>query len=130
MSWSEVTGWVGFLIILAGAGLIVHQVARRMRQMRARPPGTAARRLESGAEIASQAVLFGGAAVMNLASFAEHLSTRTLPTHLWLTLSGNAAILLLLGVHLGRLLMRWQLQQLGAMGARLDPASGEFSLPA
>ncbi|HSV02012.1 MAG TPA: hypothetical protein VLI41_02305 [Phenylobacterium sp.] len=119
----EVTRWVGFLIILAGAGLTFHLMARRLRAMRNRAPGTPLRRLESSAEIASQAVLFGGGTLMNFASFAENVSAGTLPNHLWLTLYGNAAMLVLLGLHLGRLFMRWQLKHLGGV---LDTASGAF----
>lgn len=115
MPWTDVMRWVGFLIILAGAGLTFHLMARRLRQLRARPPGTPVRRLETGAEMASQAVLFGGATLMNFAGFAQHVDAGTLPSHLWLTVYGNAAMLVLLGLHLGRLFMRWQLQHLDGM---------------
>ena len=123
MPWMEVTNWIGFLIILGGAGMTFHLMARRLRQRRASPPGSPVQRLESSAEIASQVVLFGGMTLMIISQFAEHVSARSLPSHLWLTFSGNAAMLVLFGLPLGRLFMRWQLQHLGGM---VDAASGEF----
>ena len=124
MDWTDVTSWTGFLVVLVGIAMTIFLIVRRLRWMRNRPPGTSARRLEGSLEIAAQAVLFGGMALMNFGSFAGHVTAGALPRHLWLTLAGGAAMLVLFGVHLGRLLMRWQLRQLGDT---LDTRSGEFA---
>jgi hypothetical protein len=122
MSWTELTIWAGFLTIPVSVALILVLVARRLRWLRTRPPGV--RHIEGIAEIAAQAIPVGGLVLLNFGGFAERVEARALPSNLWLWLGGIAGMLLLFGVHLGRLLMRWQLQQLGDT---LDTKSGEFA---
>ena len=119
MHWAEVTILAGLLIALAGAALTVRQVARRMREtVRARVTG----QVEGIADIASQAVLFGGVALVLFGNAAQHIGNDTPPTVPWLSLTSSTAIVLIFGFHLGRLVMRWQVRRLMAA-----PEKGEVT---
>jgi hypothetical protein len=99
--------FVGIFMCLAGAVLIVRL---SMRQGRQRAQKGTARYLEGTGDLAVQLLVFGGLAAMLFGNIGEHMRERTLPEHPWLSLLGGAAILLLLGIQLGRLHMRWRVQ--------------------
>jgi hypothetical protein len=123
MRWTDLTLLGGLLFGLAGIVLTVRQAGRRWWWAREQPARSTIR-LEGIAELAGPTAIFGGLAMMQLGNVAEHVSKRTLPPDPWLSLASGVAVLLVFGVQLGRLLMRWQLRRLGAV---LDTESGEFT---
>jgi hypothetical protein len=109
MHGADVAILAGLLAALAGAALTVRQAGRRLREpARER----AARKVEEIADIASQAVLFGGIALVMFGNAAQHMSGNTPPAVPWLSLTSSTAIVLIFGFHLGRLVMRWQVRNL------------------
>jgi uncharacterized membrane protein len=105
------------LIALACAVLTVHQVGRRVREtIRDR----SVRQVEDIADVASQAVFFGGIALVLLGNVAQHICDNTPPATPWLSLAACTSIVLAFGFHLGRLVMRWQMRHM--LGA---PRNGE-----
>ncbi|HEY1630760.1 MAG TPA: hypothetical protein VGF56_05560 [Rhizomicrobium sp.] len=98
----------GLPVTVAGAVLTVRQVARRMREtIRER----SARQVEEIADVASQAILFGGVATVLFGNIAQHIGDRRPPSVPWLSLISMTSIVLVFGVQLGRLLMRWQMRR-------------------
>jgi hypothetical protein len=72
-------------------------------------------------EIATQAATFGGMVLVQVGDIAKRMNEGAFPHDAGLILAGSAAGLLVFGVHLGRLLMRWQLCRLQAT---IDGESG------
>jgi hypothetical protein len=122
MGLTDVTLNLGLLIGLVGVVLTLRHVGRRLSWTREHANST--RRIESIGELTSIAALFGGMAVMQLGTIAEHVSQRTLPPSPWLSLFSSTVVLLLFGLSLGRLFTRWQLHRLRAV---LDTESGEVT---
>jgi hypothetical protein len=121
MLWTDLVIIAGLGIVVTGVALMIYQQLRRGRPwyVSARVTGGVRRsdRLDSMGEIAVQASVFGGIALIQLANVSEW----TLPHGLGLSLAACAAMLLVLGVHVGRLLMRWQL---GRLHTTTDGESG------
>jgi hypothetical protein len=124
MGLADLTVLAGLLIVLAGVVLTLRQVGRRLWWAREQPRRRSASYVEGIGVVASQAVLFGGMAVMLFGNIAGHISDKTMPTNLRLSLLSGTAVLLLFGVQLGRLLMRWQVRRLLA---ELDTENGEVT---
>jgi hypothetical protein len=122
MGWTDLALLGGLCLCLAGVVLTLRQLGRWW--TREQPRGMSRRRLEGVADLAGPTALFGGIAMMQFGNVAEHVSERTLPADLWFSLLSGAAVLLVFGVHLGRLMMRWQLRRLGAV---VDTESGEVT---
>jgi hypothetical protein len=104
----------GLIVVLAGIVLMVRQVGRR--RWWTRPPARprSARYVEGVGDLASQAVVFGGGVLIQFGTVAGHISEKTLPANLWLSLVGTTIWFVMFGVVVGRLLMRWQLRSLVA----------------
>ena len=117
MRWTELTLLIGLLICIAAPILLVR---RRLSWVREHP-GQFSKRLESLDEIAIQALPFGGILLMQFANLVDHVREETLPQNIWLSIGSGALMLLVFGMQLGRLLMRWQLRRLGDL---LDTKSG------
>jgi hypothetical protein len=102
----------GLIVVLAGIVLMVRQVGRR--HWWTRPPARlrSARYVEGIGDLASQTVVFGGGALIQFSTLARHISEKTLPANLWLSLVGTTIWFVMFGVVAGRLLMRWQLRSL------------------
>jgi protein-S-isoprenylcysteine O-methyltransferase Ste14 len=111
LRWTDVTLIAGIFMCLAGLVLTVRQASRRREQARRR----SASYVERIGDLASQAVVFGGVALVQFGNVAKHVSERTLPANLWLSLASSTSVLLVFGVLLGRLHMRWQLRRLLAV---------------
>lgn len=109
MYWADAVLVAGSSITIAGFVLTLFQAKQKARE---RARGASARRLESIGEIASLATTLGGVALVLFADAAKHLSERTLPPNPWLALDAGVALVLVFGIHLGRLHMRWQLRRL------------------
>jgi hypothetical protein len=123
MRWTDLTLFGGLVICLAGVVMTVRQAGRRWRA-REQPRGRSTSYLEGIDDLSGPTTVFGGIAMMQLGSLAEHLHEGTLPPNLRLSLLSSAVVLLVLGIHLGRLLMRWQLRRLLA---GLDSGSNEIT---
>jgi hypothetical protein len=123
MSLADWTIGAGFLICLAGAVLTIRQVGRRLWWAREQPRQRSAKYVEGIADVTSQAVLWGGMTMTQFGNIAGHINDKTPLANPWLSPISGAAVLLVFGVQLGRLLMRWQVQRLLA---DLDMASGEI----
>jgi hypothetical protein len=121
MRWTDLTLFGGLVIGLAGVVLTVRQAGRRW-WARAQPRRRSTSHLEEIADLAGPTTIFGGITMMQLGNVIEHV--RTLPPNVRFSLLAGAVVLLVLGLHLGRLVMRWQLRRLLAA---LDAESGEFT---
>ena len=108
----------GICVIIIGSVMTVRLGVLRLRG--SQRPSISPNRLESMTELASQVAVFAGMAMIQLASTIDHMSERTSG----LSLAASVAVSLTLGVHLGRLLMRWQLWQLDAT---IDGVSGKIT---
>lgn len=112
MRWTELTLAAGLVLGLAGIVLTVRQVSRRNWGARQSDRPRTAWYVEGIGDLAIQALLVGALALMQFSNVAGHIAERTLPANLWLSFVSSAMILILFGVLLGRLLMRWQLRRL------------------
>src|SRR5258708_40287116 len=124
MGWADLTLLAGVFICLAGLVLMLRQAGRGVWWAREQPRQTSARHVEGIGVFVNQTVFFGGMALTMFGNIARHISDRTLPAKLWLSLLSGAAVLLAFGVQLGRLLIRWQVQRLLA---ELDAESVEIT---
>ena len=118
MSWTDGAITVGLCITLAAAAVMFRLVFIRWRRLQ--EPRLPRNRLEDIGEIGCQVALWGGIAIMQFANLMEHTRDKTAS---WLSVAGAASVLLILGVHLGRMHMRWQLR---ALHGTIDGASGEI----
>jgi len=109
LQWTDTTLDAGLIVVLAGIVLMVRQVGRRHWT---RQPARlrSARYVEGVGDLASQAVVFGGGVLIQFGTIARHISEKTLPGNLWLSLVGTTIWFVMFGVVVGRLLMRWQLR--------------------
>lgn len=110
MGWTDLTLFAGLFICLAGVVMTVRQAGRRWRAQQPRVRST--NYLEGIGDLSGPATIFGGIAMMQLGSLAEHLHEGTWPPNLRLSLVSSGVVLLVLGIQLGHLLMRWQLRRL------------------
>lgn len=97
---------VSLLVLLVGIVLTTRQLKRRLREL---ARGTH-RVVEETADLACQALFLGGLALMGLSQVTYHVINRSLSADPWLSLTGSTLTLVLFGISLGRLLMRWQLR--------------------
>lgn len=97
---------VSLLVLLVGLPLMIRQLSRRVREL---ARGTH-RVVEETADLACQALFLGGLALMGLSQVTYHVINRSLSADPWLSLTGSTLTLVLFGISLGRLLMRWQLR--------------------
>lgn len=97
---------VSLLVLLVGIVLTTRQLKRRLREL---ARGTH-RVVEEPADLACQAMFLGGLALMQLSQISDHIINRSLPPDPWLSLTASTLTLVLFGISLGRLLMRWQLR--------------------
>ena len=123
MRWPDMMLTAGLITGLVGIVLTARQVkGRRYSWSRKSSLPRSAWYVESVGDLASQAVLVGALVLMQFGTIARHIEERTLPSNPWLSLAGSTAILVLFGVMLGRLLMRWQLR---GLVAAIDAGSGD-----
>ena len=120
MQWPDILLLIGMFVCLAGAFLAVPLIRRQLGWIREHPRRSS-KRLESMSEIAIPAVPLAGILLLQFANLADHVREETLPQNIWLTIGSGSGLLLIFGMQLGRLLMRWQLQHLGGL---LDTKSG------
>jgi hypothetical protein len=118
MRWPYLAIASGILICL-GAGLLSLLLASR-RQRLAR--GRGAKLFEGLDEIASQAAFAGGLLLMGVANLSALASVGVSPERHTALVATATILVLLLGVQLGRLLMRYQLRRLRGL---LDTVTGE-----
>jgi hypothetical protein len=120
---SDVMLVVALLVILVGVLLMIRQLSRRMRELvRGKH-----RVVEETADLACQSLFLGGLALMELAQLIGHVSDRRLRPDPWLSLTASTGIVLLFGLSLGRLVMRWQLRHVLAeleIAKSVDGAAG------
>ena len=112
MSWADLMLTAGLVVGLAGIVLLIRQVGRRRSWTRASSRPRSAWYVEGVGDLACQALLVGGLVLMQLGTLARHIVERTLPTNLGLSVVASTAILVLFGIAVGRLSMRWQLRSL------------------
>ncbi len=113
MYWTDLTLLnAGIIMCLAGIVLMVRQVGRRHWWTGQPARLRSARYVEAIGDLASQAVVFGGVALIQFGNVAEHIREKTLPANLWLSVVGSTLWFVMFGVVVGRLLMRWQLRSL------------------
>jgi hypothetical protein len=127
MHWPDWMLSAGLLIVLAGAALTLREVKRKLRSTHEQPQPRSARYVEGIGVLVSQAVVFGGMAMIQLGHIAGHISGNTPPANLGLFFMGSAAIVFLFAFQLGRLAMRWQVQRLLT---EFDTDGGEATLRA
>jgi hypothetical protein len=106
MGWPDWLLSAGLLVGVAGAALTFREVQRRLWPAREPPQPKSARYVEGVGVLVSQAMIFGGMALIQFGSVAGHINDNTRPANLGLSFVGSAAVVLLFGVQLGRLALR------------------------
>jgi hypothetical protein len=112
LHWTDTTLDAGLIMGLVGLILTVRQVGRRHWSIHQPARLRSARFVEGVGDLASQAVVFGGLAVIQFGNVAGHISEKTLPANLWQSLIASTIVFVLFGVLVGRMLMRWRLRSL------------------
>jgi hypothetical protein len=111
LRWIElVTVIAGVILCLAGLVLTIRRLGRRHGLIHQQACPRSARYVEAVGDLASQAVVFGGVALIQFGNVAQHISEWTVPANLWLSFVSSTMVFVLFGVVLGRLHMRWQLR--------------------
>jgi hypothetical protein len=112
MGWPDLLLFGGLIVGLVGAALSVRELKGRFWPTHEGPVPRSARYLEGIGVLVSQAMIFGGLAMLQFGSIATHISDNKRPADLGLSFAGAASAAFLLGASLGRLAMRWQVQRL------------------
>jgi len=116
--------FAGLIVVVACVPLTVYMGIRRHRSRMSSSGTRFPNRIETMGELALPAACFGGTVMIQFGNIAYHLDERTLPHNVPLSLASTAGCVLIFGVLLGRVLMRWQLRQLNTT---IDGLSGEIA---